>query len=108
MSKTTIQRGNILAGSLAQAALPSTTVPTDSTIEATITVPNVDTSLAVFASFAGTQTTGIGIGNAYVKSSNTVAIQLFNVTGANATTATGNVNLYIVRCEDSPIPSAIV
>lgn len=107
MSKTTIARGNVIASSLVQAALGATTV-SGASAEVTLTVPGVQTTDAVRASFAGQQTTGVGIGNAYVSAANTVKVQLLNTTGSSATSAAGTLLLNIISCEDQPIPTSVV
>lgn len=107
MSKTTMARGNILANSIVQATLGATTVSGAST-EVSFTVPGVQTTDAVRASFAGQQTTGVGIGNAYVSAANTVKVQLLNTTGSSATSAAGTVYLNILSCEDQPVPTSVV
>ena len=107
MSKTTIVRGNIIAHSLVQAALPSTTIAGTSA-EVTFTVPGVKSTDAISASFDGSLVTGISIGNAYTNTDNSVVVRLINTTGSSATQTAGTLLIQVLSCEDSPIPTSVV
>jgi len=107
MSKTTIVRGNIIAHSLVQAPLPSTTISGTST-EVVISVPGVQTTDAIIASFDGALVTGISIGNAYTNTANQVSVRLINSTGSSATQTAGTLLIQVISCEDSPIPTSVV
>ena len=108
MSVTTIQRGNILHGNFVQVAIGANAIGANTTAEVSFTIPGANTIEAVFASFAGQQTAGIVIANAYVSASNTVKVVFANVTGSSANTAAGNMNFYIVRSEQNPVPSSTI
>jgi len=107
MASTTINRGNVLYTTAVQASLGATTVSGAST-EVTLTVPGVATTDIVRASFAGAQTTGVGIGNAYASAANTVKVQLLNTTGSSATSAAGTLLLLISSPEANPLPTSVV
>jgi hypothetical protein len=107
MSKTTISRGNILAQTLVQAALPSTTISGTST-DVTLTVPGVQATDLVSASFDGALVAGISIGNSYTNAANTVIVRLVNSTGSSATQTAGTLLIQVITCEDSPIPTSVV
>ena len=107
MSKTTICRGNIIAQSIAQVTLPSTTIA-GTTSDVTITVPGVQPNDFIQAAFDAALVTGISIGNAYSNTANQVVVRLVNSTGASATQTAGILLLKISSCEDSPIPASVV
>jgi len=107
MSKTTICRGNILAQSIAQVTLPSTTIA-GTTSDVTITVPGVQPNDFIQAAFDAALVTGISIGNAYSNTANQVVVRLVNSTGSSATQTAGTLLLKISSCEDSPIPASVV
>jgi hypothetical protein len=107
MSKTTITRGNILAATIVQVPLPSTTI-SGTTIDVTLSVPGVQPNDFVQAQFDAALVTGISIGNAYTNTANQVIVRLVNSTGASATQTAGTLLLKINTCEDTPIPSNVV
>ena len=107
MSKTTITRGNVLASTIVQVTLPSTTI-SGTTSDVTITVPGVQPNDFVQAQFDSALVTGISIGNAYTNTANQVVIRLVNSTGSSATQTAGTLLLKINTCEDSPIPANVV
>jgi hypothetical protein len=107
MSKTTICRGNIIAQSIVQTTLPSTTISGTSS-DVTLTVPGVQPNDFIQAAFDAALVAGISIGNAYSNTANTVVVRLINSTGASATQTAGVLLLKISSCEDSPIPSNVV
>jgi hypothetical protein len=107
MSKTTITRGNILAATIVQVPLPSTTIA-GTTTDVTLTVPGVQPNDFIQAQFDAALVTGISIGNAYTNTANQVVVRLVNSTGASATQTAGTLLLKINTCEDSPIPSNVV
>jgi hypothetical protein len=107
MSKTTICRGNIIAQSIVQVTLPSTTISGTSS-DVTLTVPGVLPNDFVQAQFDSALVAGISIGNAYSNTANTVVVRLINSTGSSATQTAGVLLLKISTCEDSPIPSNVV
>ena len=107
MSKTTITRGNILAATIVQVPLPSTTI-SGTTIDVTLSVPGVQPNDFVQAQFDAALVTGISIGNAYTNTANQVIVRLVNSTGSSATQTAGTLLLKINTCEDSPIPSNVV
>jgi len=106
MSKTTILRGNIIAYTLVQAALPSTTISGTST-DVTFTVPGVKSTDAVVATFDGALVAGISIGNAYTNVNNQVVVRLINSTGSSATQTAGVILIQVMTCEDTPIPTSV-
>ena len=106
MSKTTIVRGNIIAHSIVQAALPSTTISGTST-DVTFTVPGVQSTDVVVATFDNALVTGISIGNAYTNTANQVVVRLINSTGSSATQTAGTLLIQVLSCEDSPIPTSV-
>jgi hypothetical protein len=107
MSKTTICRGNIIAQSIVQTTLPSTTIAGTSS-DVTLTVPGVLPNDFVQAQFDAALVTGISIGNAYSNTANQVVVRLINSTGSSATQTAGVLLLKISTCEDNPIPSNVV
>ena len=98
MSKTTVCRGNIIAQSIVQVTLPSTTI-SGTTSDVTFTVPGVQPNDFVQVAFDNALVTGISIGNAY---------RLVNSTGSSATQTAGTLLIKVSTCEDSPIPSNVV
>lgn len=107
MSKTTICRGNIIAQTIVQTTLPSTTIAGTSS-DVTLTIPGVQPNDFVQAQFDAALVTGISIGNAFSNTANQVVVRLINSTGASATQTAGVLLLKISTCEDSPIPSNVV
>ena len=107
MSKTTVCRGNIIAQSIVQVTLPSTTI-SGTTSDVTLTVAGVQPNDFVQAQFDGALVTGISIGNAYTNTANQVVVRLVNSTGSSATQTAGTLLLKVSTCEDSPIPSNVV
>ena len=107
MSKTTISRGNVIAQTIVQVSLPSTTI-TGTTSDVTLTVSGVQPNDFVQAQFDGALVTGISIGNAYTNTANQVVVRLVNSTGSSATQTAGTLLLKVSTCEDSPIPSNVV
>ena len=106
MSKTTICRGNIIAQSIVQVAVPSTTIA-GTTTDVTFTVAGVQPNDFIQAAFDGAMVTGISIGNSYTNTANTVVVRLVNSTGSSATQTAGVLLLKISSCEDTPIPSNV-
>ena len=106
MSKTTICRGNIIAQSIVQVALPSTTIA-GTTTDVTFTVAGVQPNDFIQAAFDNAMVTGISIGNSYTNTANTVVVRLVNSTGSSATQTAGNLLLKVSTCEDSPIPANV-
>ena len=104
MSKTTISRGNVLEHSIAQLTLPATTFATTTT-EVTIACPGVKATDKIQAQIDAVMTTGVGIGNVYTLSNNSITVRLINLTGASVTQAAAPMLVSIKTCEDSPIPS---
>jgi len=107
MSKTTISRGNVLAHTIVQVTLPSTTFATTST-EVTISVPGVKSTDKIQAQVDAAMTVGVGIGNVYTTADNAVIIRLLNLTGASVTQAAATLLLSVKSCEDSPIPATVL
>jgi len=107
MSKTTISRGNVIAQTIVQVSLPSTTI-SGTTSDVTLTVAGVQPNDFVQAQFDGALVTGISIGNAYTNTANQVVVRLVNSTGSSATQTAGTLLLKVSTCEDSPIPSNVV
>ena len=107
MSKTTICRGNVIAQTIVQVSLPSTTI-SGTTSDVTLTVAGVQPNDFVQAQFDGALVTGISIGNAYTNTANQVVVRLVNSTGSSATQTAGNLLLKVSTCEDSSIPANVV
>jgi len=107
MSKTTVCRGNIIAQSIVQVTLPSTTI-SGTTADVTISVPGVQPNDFVQAQFDAALVTGISIGNAFTNTANQVTVRLVNSTGSSATQTAGTLLLKVSTCEDSPIPTNVV
>jgi len=107
MSKTTISRGNVLAQTIVQVTLPSTTFSTTTT-EVNISVPGVKSTDFVQAQVDAAMTVGTGIGNVYTNTDNQVTVRLFNLTGASVTQAAATMLITVKSCEDSPIPANVV
>jgi hypothetical protein len=107
MSKTTISRGNVLAHTIVQVTLPSTTFATTST-EVTISVPGVKSTDKIQAQVDAAMTVGVGIGNVYTAADNAIIVRLLNLTGASVTQAAATLLLSVKSCEDSPIPATVL
>jgi len=107
MSKTTISRGNVIAHTICQLTLPSTTFSTTST-EVTISCPGVKSTDLIQVSIDAAMTVGVGIGNAYTTADNAIIVRLLNLTGASVTQAAAALLVSVKSCEDSPIPSNAV
>jgi hypothetical protein len=107
MSKTTISRGNLLAQSIVQLTLPSTTFATTTT-EVTISCPGVKSTDMIQATVDAAMVTGVAIGNAYTTTADQVIIRLINLTGASVTQTAATLLVSVKSCEDNPIPSNVV
>ena len=107
MAKTTISLGNVLAHTIVQVTLPSTTFSTTTT-EVTISVPGVKSTDKIQAQVDAAMTVGVGIANVYTAADNAIILRLFNLTGTSVTQAAATLLLSIKSCEDSPIPSSVV
>lgn len=107
MSKTTISRGNVLAHTICQLTLPSTTFATTTT-EVTLSCPGVKSTDKIQVQIDANMTVGVGIGNAYTTTNDQIIVRLMNLTGASVTQAAATLLVSIKSCEDSPIPAAVV
>jgi hypothetical protein len=107
MSKTTLTRGNVLAHTIVQVTLPSTTFSTTTT-EVNISVPGVKATDKVQAQIDAAMTVGTGIGNVYTNTDNQVTIRLFNLTGTSVTQAAATALISVKSCEDQPIPANVL
>lgn len=107
MSKTTISRGNVFAHTIVQTTFPSTTFST-TTVEVTIPVSGVKAADKIQAQIDAVMTVGVGIGNVYTNTDNSVTVRLFNLTGGSVTQAAAPLLLSVKTCEDSPLPSSVV
>ena len=107
MSKTTLSRGNVIAHTICQLTLPSTTFSTTST-EVTISCPGVKSTDKIQAQVDAAMTVGVGIGNAYTSADNAIIVRLLNLTGASVTQAAAPLLISVKTCEDSPIPANVV
>jgi len=107
MSKTTISRGNVLAHTICQLTLPSTTFATTTT-EVTLSCPGVKSTDKIQVQVDANMTVGVGIGNAYTTTNDQIIVRLMNLTGASVTQAAATLLVSVKSCEDSPIPAAVV
>ena len=107
MSKTTICRGNVIAHTICQLTLPSTTFSTTTT-EVTIACPGVKSTDKIQAQVDAVMTVGVGIGNAYTNADNAIVVRLLNLTGASVTQAAAPLLISVKTCEDSPLPANVV
>ena len=107
MSKTTLSRGNVLAQTICQLTLPSTTFSTTST-EVTIACPGVKSTDFVQCQVDAALTVGVGIGNVYTNADNAIIVRLLNLTGASVTQAAAPLLIIVNSCEDSPFPANAV
>ena len=107
MSKTTMTRGNVLAHTICQLTLPATTFSTTTT-EVTISCPGVKSTDKIQAQVDAAMTVGVGIGNAYTNTDNSIIVRLFNLTGTSVTQAAAVLLVSVKTCEDSPIPANVV
>lgn len=107
MSKTTIARGNVAKFSVIAPSLTPSAV-SGTSAEQTFSIPDLLSSDVVHVAFPGSQTAGVGIINARVSASNTLAVTFSNSTGSSATPASGVYNVAIMRCEDTPLPANAV
>lgn len=107
MSKTTICRGNVLAHTICQLTLPSTTFSTTTT-EVTISCPGVKSTDKIQVQVDAAMTVGVGICNAYTTTDNFIIVRLLNLTGTSVTQAAATMLVSVKTCEDSPIPANVV
>ena len=107
MSKTTICRGNVIAHTICQLTLPSTTFSTTTT-EVTIACPGVKSTDKIQAQVDAVMTVGVGIGNAYTNADNAIVVRLLNLTGASVTQAAAPLLISVKTCEDSPLPANVI
>ena len=107
MSKTTLTRGNVIAHTICQLTLPSTTFSTTST-DVTISCPGVKSTDMIQAQVDAAMTVGVGIGNAYTSADNAIIVRLLNLTGASVTQAAAPLLISVKTCEDSPLPANVV
>jgi len=107
MSKTTISRGNVLAHTIVQLTLPSTTFSTTTT-EVTISLPGVKATDKIQAQVDAAMTVGVGIANVYAANDNAIIVRLFNLTGASVVQAAATLLVSVKSCEDSPIPATVL
>jgi hypothetical protein len=107
MSKTTISRGNVLAQTIVQLTLPSTTFSTTTT-EVNIVCPGVKSTDFIQVQVDAVMATGVVIGNAYTNTDNQITVRLGNLTGTSVTQNAATLLATVKSCEDQPIPSSVV
>jgi hypothetical protein len=107
MSKTTISRGNVLAHTIVQLTLPSTTFSTTTT-EVSIACNGVKSTDKIQAQIDAVLTTGVIIGNVYTNTDNQITIRLGNLTGGSVTQPAATILASVKSCEDQPIPATVV
>jgi hypothetical protein len=107
MSKTTITRGNVLAHTIVQLTLPSTTFSTTTT-EVTIACGGVKATDKIQVQVDAALTTGVIIGNCYTTTDNQIIVRLGNLTGGSVTQAAATLLVSVKSCEDQPFPSSVV
>ena len=107
MSKTTISRGNVLANTICQLTLPSTTFSTTTT-EVTISCPGVKTTDMINVTVDAAMVTGVGVGNAYTNTADQITVRLFNLTGTSVTQTAATLLVNVKSPEDSPLPANVV
>ena len=104
--QTTVLRGNILNSFIMGVSVTATTVATSGASK-NVTVPGLQVGDAVKVSLPAAQTTGVGIGNAYVSAADTLTIQFINATGSSASAA-GTYTVVVDRAESLPLASNAV
>ena len=107
MSKTTISRGNVIAHTICQLTLPSTTFSTTTT-EVTISCPGVKSTDTIQVQVDAAMTVGVGICNSYTTADNFIIVRLLNLTGTSVTQAAAVLLVSVKTCEDSPLPANVV
>ena len=107
MSKTTISRGNVLAQTIVQLTLPSTTFSTTTT-EVNIACGGVKSTDFIQVQVDTAMATGVVIGNAYTNTDNQITVRLGNLTGTSVTQNAATLLATVKSCEDQPIPSSVV
>ena len=107
MSKTTISRGNVIAHTVCQLTLPSTTFSTTTT-EVTISCPGVKSTDKIQVQVDAAMTVGVGICNSYTTADNFIIVRLLNLTGTSVTQAAATMLVSVKTCEDSPLPANVV
>lgn len=107
MSKTTISRGNVLAHTIVQLTLPSTTFSTTTT-EVTIACAGVKATDKIQVQVDAVMTTGVIIGNAYTNTDNQITVRLGNLTGGSVTQAAAPLLVSVKSAEDNPLPASVV
>jgi len=107
MSKTTICRGNVLAHTIVQLTLPSTTFSTTTT-EVTIPCNGVKATDKIQVQVDAAMTVGVGLCNAYTNTADQITVRLLNLTGASVTQPSAVLLVSVKSPEDSPLPSSVV
>jgi hypothetical protein len=107
MSKTTICRGNVIAHTICQLTLPSTTFSTTTT-EVTIACSGVKSTDKIQVQVDAAMTVGVGICNAYTNTNDQITVRLLNLTGGSVTQAAAVLLVSVKSCEDTPIPVNVV
>lgn len=105
--QTTVLRGNILNSFIMGVPVTATTVASSGASK-DVTVAGLQVGDAVKVSLPAAQTTGVGIGNAYVSAANTLTIQFINATGSSASAAAGTYTVVVDRAESLPLSSNAV
>jgi RNA-binding protein YhbY len=107
MSKTTISRGNVLANTICQLTLPSTTFSTTTT-EVTISCPGVKATDMIAVSVDAAMVVGVGVVNAYTNTADQIIVRLCNLTGAQVIQTAATLLVNVRSPEDSPLPANVV
>jgi hypothetical protein len=104
MPGSLVGRGNILYDFVIGPTLTPVAVAGSTAVEQSFTILGLQTMDAVDVAFGGTQTAGIGIGNARA-STNTLTIEFTNSTAGSLTPASGQYIITICRPENPTIPT---
>ena len=107
MSKTTISRGNVLAHTIVQLTLPTTTFSTTTT-EVNIACNGVKSTDKIQVQVDAAMATGVVIGNAYTNTDNQITVRLGNLTGGSVTQNSAVLLVSVKSAEDQPLPSSVV
>jgi hypothetical protein len=107
MSKTTISRGNVLANTICQLTLPSTTFSTTTT-EVNISCPGVKATDMITVSIDAAMVVGVGVVNAYTNTADQITVRLCNLTGAQVIQTAATLLVNVKSPEDSPLPANVV
>lgn len=105
MPGSTPGRGNIIYDFIIGPTLTPVSVAGSTAAEQSFTVLGLQPFDAVDVAFNGSQTAGVGIGNARVSALNTLTLEFTNSTAGALTPASGTYLITVCRPENLPLPT---